>query len=102
VKWFPESQRATATGLTTMSLLLATPPSSHGGSNSQVPASPSSEQALAAMSRVLDVFAIVVSVAALLFFALVRREPEAPAEEGRMAPDPAVCAGCSRFRISVR
>jgi MFS family permease len=91
VKWFPESQRATATGLTTMSLLLGNaavfPMAALIG---QVPASPSSEQALAAVSRVLDVFAIVVSVAALLFFALVRREPEAPPAEGRMAPDPAV------------
>jgi MFS family permease len=91
VKWFPENQRATATGLTSMSLLLGNaavfPMAALIG---HVPPSPSAHQAMAAVGRVLDVFAIVVSVAALLFFALVRREPEAPVPEGRLAPTPGV------------
>jgi len=91
VKWFPESQRATATGLTSMSLLLGNaavfPMAALIG---QVPPSPSAHQAMAGVGRVLDVFAILVSVAALLFFALVRREPEAPPPQGRLAPTPGV------------
>jgi len=87
VKWFPESQRATATGLTSMSLLLGNaavfPMAALIG---QIPPSPSTHEAMMAMSRVLDVFAIVVSVVALLFFALVRRDPEPPQMQGRLAP----------------
>lgn len=87
VKWFPESQRASATGLTSMSLLLGNaavfPMAALIG---RLPPLPSAHEAMMAMGRVLDVFAIVVSVVALLFFALVRREPEAPSRQGSLAP----------------
>jgi MFS family permease len=87
VKWFPESQRATATGLTSMSLLLGNaavfPMAALIG---QIPPSPSAHQAMMGMSRVLDVFAILISFVALLFLALVRRDPEPPPVQGRSAP----------------
>lgn len=78
-KWFPERQRGTAAGLTSMSLLLG---------NAAVfplvnlvaglPASPDRAQALQGLARVLDVFAVLVAAVAVLFFALVRKEPKAP------------------------
>lgn len=87
VKWFPESQRASATGLTSMSLLLGNaavfPLAALIG---HVPPLPSAQEATAAMGRVLDVFAIIVTVVALVFFALVRREPEVSLPQGRLTP----------------
>jgi MFS family permease len=87
VKWFPESQRAGAAGLTSMSLLFG---------NAAVfplvvlianlPSAPSQAQAMQGLSRVLDVLAIIVTMVAILFFALVRYEPQTQRHEGLLAP----------------
>jgi MFS family permease len=87
VKWFPERQRGTAAGLTSMSLLLG---------NAAVfplvnrvaalPASPDRAQALRGMGRALDVLALMAVGVAILFFALVREEPRAPCEGMTIEP----------------
>ncbi len=86
-KWFRERQRGTAAGLTSMSLLLG---------NAAVfplvnliaglPASPSPAEALQGLGRVLDVLAVLVAVVAVLFFAVVRKEPRVPGEGGLLVP----------------
>ncbi len=76
VKWFPQGQRARATGFTSMSLLLGNalvfPLAAGLGS---VPASASAREAQIALSRVLDVFAAITLVAAAAFLLLVRSDP---------------------------
>jgi len=80
VKWFPHEQRATATGLTSMSLLLGNaivfPLAALLGS---VPASASAREAQVALTRVLDTFAGITLVTAVLFLLLVKADPQAPA-----------------------
>ena len=86
-KWFHERQRGTAAGLTSVSLLLG---------NAAVfplvnliaglPASPDRAQALHGLSRALDVLAVLAAAVAVLFFALVRKEPEIPHEGRALVP----------------
>jgi len=86
-KFFHEKQRGTAAGLTSMSLLLG---------NAAVfplvnliaglPASPDHAQALQGLGRVLDVLAVLVAAVAVLFFALVRKEPKTPREGRSLVP----------------
>ncbi len=76
VKWFPASQRAKATGLTSMSLLLGNavvfPLAAGLGS---VPAAATAREAQIALTRVLDVFAAITLVAAAAFLLLVKSDP---------------------------
>ncbi len=87
VKWFPQSQRATATGLAGMGLLLGNalvfPLAAFIGG---FPAAPTPDQAMAGLSRVLVVFAVVVSVIAVAFLALIRKDPESPLAQEHLAP----------------
>ncbi len=80
VKWFPAHQRATATGLTSTSLLLGNaivfPLAALLGS---VPASATAREAQLALTRVLDVFAGIALVTAAVFLLLVKADPPAPA-----------------------
>ncbi len=90
VKWFPESQRAKVTGLTSMSLLLGNalvfPLAAWLGN---VPAAATQREAQIALGRVLDVFAAITLVAAAAFLLLVKADPPAPlgAGETHAMPD---------------
>ncbi len=82
VKWFPVSQRAGATGLTSMSLLLGNaavfPLAAWWGS---VPATATVREAQTALTRVLDVFSVVALFAGAVFLLLVKTDPPLPAGE---------------------
>lgn len=80
IKWFPERQRALATGLTTMSMYLGTAiglPLTTAIAN--IPENANEAVIRAGLNRVLLVYAVIMGAVAVLYFLLVREEPPTPA-----------------------
>ncbi len=96
VKWFPAGQRASATGLTTMSLLAGNavvfPLAAWLGS---VPAGAGRHEAQMGLARVLDAFTVIAALIALVFLLVIRDDPPLPLGESELhtVPDRRVARG---------
>ncbi len=79
VKWFPEEQRALATGLTTMGMYIGTATGlALVPAIASIPEKANLLQIQNGLNRVLIIFSILMGVSTILFFLLAKEEPPTP------------------------